>query len=112
MSYYLFLDDYRYPGDVNWVNIPKQSYIIVRSYDEFKSCITERGLPEYVSFDHDLEARHYEGDYSTPTGLECAMFLVDFCKRNGYTIPKYGCHSMNPEGVYRICSYMERNRNG
>jgi len=59
MSYHLFLDDVRMPGDASWIRLPSARYDIVRSYDEFVEFIQERGVPEFVSFDHDLADEHY-----------------------------------------------------
>jgi hypothetical protein len=60
MSYYLFLDDERFPHNVTWLDIPRdRDYAIVRSYDEFVAYIEANGLPDYVSFDHDLADAHY-----------------------------------------------------
>ena len=48
----LYLDDIRIPKTEGWV--------IVRTYDEFVNWITKNGLPEEVSFDHDLaEINHH-----------------------------------------------------
>ena len=60
MSYSLFLDDCRMPHQVNWVRIPDVEYEIVRSYEDFVAKIEKKGLPEFVSFDHDLCVEHYK----------------------------------------------------
>ncbi len=63
MSYNLFLDDFRMPADVV-LYMPKCAYytdrewVIVRSYDEFVKTIEEMGIPQAVSFDHDLADEH------------------------------------------------------
>lgn len=59
MSYYLFLDDERKPGDVTWVTLPSAVYQVVRSYGEFVAHIEAHGIPAYVTFDHDLADAHY-----------------------------------------------------
>jgi hypothetical protein len=59
MSYYLFLDNMRMPGDVSWARLPGAVYKVVRSYDEFVAYINENGIPDFVSFDHDLADQHY-----------------------------------------------------
>ena len=60
-----YLDDCRTPRPNHWF-----SWEIVRSYDEFCSYITQRGMPKMLSFDHDLEHAEawlpvvgYEGIY-------------------------------------------------
>ena len=42
----LFLDDIRKPPDVDW--------FIVRNYNQFIDWIDKNGLPDIISFDHDL----------------------------------------------------------
>ena len=53
----LYLDDVRNPKSDGWV--------IVRTYDDFKSWITENGLPDEISFDHDLS----DDDDTNKSGL-------------------------------------------
>ena len=60
MSYYLFLDDERIPGNVTWITMPgDRAYQIVRNYDQFVQHITTNGVPDFVTFDHDLADEHY-----------------------------------------------------
>jgi len=119
MSYHLFLDDVRMPGDVSWVELPRDKpYEIVRSYDEFVSCIAQNGLPRFVAFDHDLADQHYvamllesqgkHADYGPEkSGYDCAKWLVNFCDEQGAKFPGYAVHSMNPAGVENIINYIE-----
>ncbi len=78
MSYYLFLDDIRYPHQAtihssevetehfiipapslqSISQIPDGSWEVVRSYNQFVAIIEARGLPKAVSFDHDLHDEH------------------------------------------------------
>jgi hypothetical protein len=103
MDYKLFLDDYRNPANVKWINIPSGPYTIVRNYDEFVNTISELGIPEHVSFDHDLADNHYENDFSNEkTGLECAEWLINTCQDLGQKFPTFTVHSMNPVGSLRI----------
>ena len=123
MSYYLFLDDLRNPSDVSWVQIPRDRiYDIVRSYEEFVSCVNRIGLPDFVTFDHDLADEHYvamlaecEGKKDVYYGVEksgydCAKWLVDYCVDNGAKFPDYMVHSMNPIGRERIDAYIANAR--
>jgi hypothetical protein len=115
MSYNLFLDDFRNPGMVSWIELPNLEYITVKNYEEFVSYITANGLPNFVAFDHDLCEEHYNCavtqemyDYgSIPTGLECAKFLVEYCVTNKYKLPEFIIHSANPAGVTRIQNYLD-----
>jgi hypothetical protein len=79
----LYLDDIRNPQSPGWS--------IVRSYEEFCSFITEFGVPELISFDHDL------GD-GVPTGMDCAKWLVE----NEYPVKQINVHSANPVGRANI----------
>lgn len=114
MSYYLFLDDERKPSNVTWIPMPNVLWTIVRNYDQFVSMIEERGIPEFISFDHDLADEHYvaylEGrsDYGPEkTGYDCAKWLVDHCLEKEAPIPNYQVHSLNHIGRENINSYLE-----
>lgn len=101
MSYHLFLDDIRMPGDVTWIELPSAKYVVVRSYDEFCACITANGLPDHISFDNDLADLEKEG-------IDCAKWLVDeildghLKGRFTYTI-----HSRNPVAAEWIAQYLK-----
>lgn len=124
MKYNLFLDDVRnpkrsmdYTKNGIYFNL---EWEIVRSYDTFVKFITENGLPELVSFDHDLaEAHYHESMYeggkiymkyletiSEKTGMDCAKWLVDYCIDNGKSFPNWLVHSMNPVGKENITAYI------
>lgn len=125
MSYKLFLDDVRTPDQVKWVRLPAGPYVVVRSYQEFVNKIMQQGVPEFVSFDHDLADEHYaigsrhvdslidnnifNHDYGVEkTGFDCARWLVDYCIEQGCKFPNYAIHSMNPVGVERISMYISQ----
>jgi hypothetical protein len=118
----LFLDDMRIPIDCAtymWqrgVNctIYREDWEIVRSYKEFKEWILKNGLPEFISFDHDL-ADVEELKENLPitdwfdldgnkewTGMDCAHFLVDYCIDNDLVLPNFAVHSANPAGTENI----------
>ena len=117
MYYNLFLDDIRFPKDVTWVELPLVKWTIVRNYKEFVYTIKINGLPNFVSFDHDLSSMHYTdvfngsklnySAYTEKTGYECAKFLVEYCITNNLKFPNYTIHSMNPIGKQNIISYVE-----
>lgn len=114
----LFLDDFRVPLDAYklWLKemySNNEDWNVVKSYDEFVSYIETNGLPEVVSFDHDLGIEHYtaqpEIDYSKyteKTGYDCAKWLVEYCMNNKVPIPEYHCHSQNPVGKHNIMSLL------
>lgn len=60
----------------------------VKNIDEFKNFILTNGVPDFVSFDRDLGT-------APITGMDCAKWLVDYCKENGVKFPKYFVHSAN-----------------
>ena len=117
-TYSLFLDDTRTPEAVTWVQLPRGPWVVVRSYAEFVRIVEERGLPAYVSFDHDLA----DDRQSTPaigttapfgggrTGADCALWLAERCVAASAPLPGYGIHSMNPIGQALIASIMETAR--
>lgn len=123
MSYFLFLDDIRKPSDVKWIILPAANWVIVRSYDEFVKALNERGIPEFITFDHDLAEEHYrpsmynpdrhysnyytDGTFKEKTGFHCAQFLVEKCIAEGKKLPRCACHSMNPIGRENILSLIQ-----
>lgn len=97
----LYLDDMRTPL--------ARGIDVVRNYDEFVRYLEENGIPELVSFDHDLSDEHYmpESEWGKPldyssykekTGLDCARYLIE----NNLPIKRWGVHSMNAVGKRNI----------
>jgi len=84
----LFLDDVREAPDGSWH--------VVRSYDEFVRYIEAHGMPDEISFDHDL------GD-GVPSGMDCAKWLVETER----PVPRFTVHSANPPGRMNIFSLLE-----
>lgn len=121
MSYHLLLDDIRNLEDVKnyklLPNVESSKWIIVRSYKEFVDIITLRGVPQFVSLDHDLADIHYGhglnndeipyNSYKEKTGYDAAKWLVNYCMERGIKHPPYVVHSMNPIGKSNIESYIE-----
>lgn len=103
----LFLDDIRTPSDCvsymgDWgidVNIYQGDWFIVRSYDEFTNWITLNGLPDIISFDHDLGDMNGENEL---TGMDCAKWLVNYCIDYNVKLPEFIIHSANPSGRVNI----------
>lgn len=111
MSYNLFLDDVRQPSDVTWTDIPDGPWSVVRNYADFVRAVENRGMPDHISFDHDLAEEHYQnqlgGKFTEKTGLDCAKWLTEHCMTFGYRLPAYSVHSMNPVGKERIKAFLE-----
>ena len=111
----LYLDDVRTPTET----IPGyHPWNVVRNYDEFTKWITENGIPDLVSFDHDLGEEHMNDyynqvatqgfqnpnydSYNEKTGLHCAGWLVDFCQETKQSLKGCCVHSHNPIGAKNI----------
>ncbi len=119
--YNLFLDDERMPKNA-FTYTKNQLYldldwVVVRNYDEFVSYIKENGMPDLISFDHDLADVHYsmndritEDDYDIveeKTGYHCAKWLINLCMDENLNLPNYMVHSMNNVGRRNIISIIE-----
>jgi len=132
MSYKLFLDDVREPvecasymhkriGKANPIYL--EEWVIARNYDEFVDIITTLGLPDVVSFDHDLADEHYDLEkmnnkeeysklyesFQEKTGYDAVKWLVDYHMENfntRITFPVWLIHTMNPSGYENIKSYI------
>lgn len=129
MKKYLFLDDLRYPKEAHTYTgkriFIKKKWDIVRNYNQFVEYIEKNGLPDFISFDHDLADTHYTPEeywddyeankayqeslvHNEKTGYECAKWLIDYCIDNGYKLPEFYCHSMNPVGRDKINSILNQ----
>ena len=120
MKYNLFLDDFRMPEDVFFYTAlalyNKTEWIIVRNYNEFVKCVEENGIPEIVSFDHDLADVHYQqqsniqyhDDTEEKTGYHCAKWMINYCLDHNLPIPRMNLiHSMNTVGAQNIQSLFD-----
>lgn len=91
----LYIDDERYPRtDRNWT--------IARNAFQAKHLVTTNGVPDYISFDHDLG----EGE----TGYDFAKWLLEYLNDNDLTLPEnfdYNVHSANPVGAKNIAALMD-----
>lgn len=73
----------------------------VKTLTEFVNYIKTNGVPEFISFDRDLPmAPGYDGK----SGSDCARWLSEYCKKNGFRIPKYFIHSANINAYDEITS--------
>lgn len=134
MSYNIYLDDWREPLHTLLSKKPyrlkqvisSHTWQIVRSYAEFVDVIEKKGLPDIISFDHDLGKDTYfiptekliaslkeiQIDYDRYedfelTGYHCAKWLVEYCIKNYKPLPEYIIHSDNEVGSENIRSYLE-----
>jgi hypothetical protein len=89
----LFLDDYRWPEQVKWVNLPDVKWTRMPSSHDFKAQIEESDeLPIMISFDHDLE--EFDNGRET-TGFDCLQWLVLFCRMQRKPLPVCHFHSFD-----------------
>ena len=127
----LFLDDQRNPEHaylhldssassvslVEHSGIHQDDWVIARTYEEFVKCITKLGLPDVVSFDHDLDDEHIKhyfmvtqdtgiieyGNLKEKTGKHCAEYLAqEWVKQNKPKPIKTFVHSANYWGQIEI----------
>lgn len=89
----------------------QEEWVIVRSYQEFVDWILANGLPDIISFDHDLADEHYDMSktchhYKEKTGYDAAKWLVEFCIHEFLPLPECYVHSMNPIGADNIEKYL------
>jgi hypothetical protein len=114
--YNLFLDDFRDPEDcfeyMRHIPYIMEDWITVRSYDEFVKIIQEKGIPNIISFDHDLSDIHYKkqtiidySQYTEKTGYHCANWLINYCIDNKKELPAtILIHTQNHAGSLNIQS--------
>lgn len=120
MSYNLFLDDERIPeGAYRYTNMPVyilHDWIVVKNYDEFTEYIKLNGIPNMISFDHDLVYEHYNYNGQSKinynvgekTGYHCAQWLINHCLDGEISIPLVILiHSMNVSGSENIKSLFD-----
>jgi hypothetical protein len=122
----LFLDDIRMPDAafiyeeriklIDKSGIQNCEWHIVRNYEDFCEFIDTFGIPEAVSFDHDLTMefmRHYYdvtsktgvieyGNLKTKSGKHCAEYFVDKWRESGKPDVKVYIHSANRWGQIEI----------
>ena len=119
MTYELFLDDIRMPEEVfQYTAQPIYNiydWKIVRNYNEFVKCVEENGIPETISFDHDLgfdvflekDYEDYDPD-NEKNGYHCAKWLLNYCLDNELKPPiVVMIHSHNIVGSVNIKSLFE-----
>lgn len=122
---WVFLDDTRDPPE----HLSKV-FDTVRSHGEFKRWVDRYGIPDLVSFDHDLHAEHVafffeRGGFGNPpdpsneiflhpTGYDSAKWFLEACSSEGVYPRHVLVHSRNPAGSDRIFSlvtgYTQENR--
>lgn len=78
------------------------NFVWVKNIYQFIDYIEKNGIPQFVSFDHDLNNRGGGEGLSDEqklnnNGVNCAKWLVNYCKQMGHPLPKFYVHSANPK---------------
>lgn len=106
----LYLDDVRIPTSAG--------VELVRNYAEFVDYLDKKGMPDLISFDHDLAMEHYPvgenkagqklpyATYREETGLHCARFIIE----NKLPLRHWAVHSSNVQGRINIERELRRYR--
>lgn len=105
----LFLDDIRYPEDVQYDFGAYSNLVICRSMDDAVWAVALYGLPVFISFDHDLADTHYIVGDGEKTGYTFAKWFCDYVMDNDLELHEdfgFFVHSMNPVGAENIRQYM------
>jgi len=94
----LYIDDIR---------TPKTEFtVIVRTCEEGQAYVREHGMPDFISFDHDLGM--VDGK-ERKSGFDFAKWIVDSELDGEIVIPegfKFNVHSANPVGAEKIRSLL------
>lgn len=94
ISYYVFLDDERFPPNDG------KPWVIIRKFEDFIWHVARHGLPEFVSFDHDIQ--DFKDDEER-TGYTCVQWLIEYMMDNNIKKPiDFYVHSQNPIGKKNI----------
>ncbi len=108
MTWNLFIDDERWPIDATWAEWygKREDWFVARDWHEVQSLIETYGMPEFISFDHDLGP-----DDVTINGYQIAQHIVDKDIAGEWTIPEnfgFYVHSKNPIGRKNIEGLLNR----
>jgi hypothetical protein len=91
-----YLDDYRDP-DETYHDTKNVDWVVVRSYADAVDWVRANGIPEFISFDHDLG--------TDESGDTFAKFLIDSHLDGTHKFPvnfDFKVHSANPVGAANI----------
>lgn len=109
----IWLDDRRNPFSYDWYPVIQKNthdfkgepaVMWIKTYEKFCDWMSKvmddpvELFPALVCFDHDLGEEK--------TGLDCAKVLVETCMKYNMPLPKFECHSSNPDGRENILSYL------
>lgn len=107
MTWNLFIDDERTLADVTWApghvqeKYRNEEWVVCRNVQAAFDEIFNRGMPSFISFDHDLGQNELTGYDLTKVLVEDALVLED----EFYQFPQnfdFYVHSKNPIGKANI----------
>ena len=84
----------------NVFNRYNPNFIWVKNLKEFEDYIINNGLPNMVSFDHDIKPKNFQEEHEN--GADVANWLVNYCKQNKLKLPWCFAHSANKNGIEKI----------
>ena len=95
MTYKLFIDDERWPADDG------TEWVIARSSEDAIAAVESLGVPDFISFDHDLGGED--------TSIKFIWWMIDahLDERIASFTTQYYVHSQNPIGAANIRSLMD-----
>lgn len=107
MSWNLFIDDERWPKDATWAPhiALHDEWVIARNWEEVRGLIHNLGLPDTISFDHDLGENEPTGDRILSDMIEA--FLDGNEDYKDLTLASVFVHSQNPVGAHNISKRWE-----
>ena len=94
----IWLDDERDPTQLRWQErfpVDSPAVVWLQSFEAFAAWIEDNGLPQAISFDHDL-------GHERKSGLDAAKHLVNYCLDQDAPLPIWAVHSANPVGSENI----------
>ena len=96
MSYKLFIDDERFPVENSG------EWVIVRNSQQAIATVYQKGMPRFISFDHDLGGDDTSMNFVRRLLEELLDGMLAFPVDFGYYV-----HSQNPVGAENIRRFME-----
>ena len=128
MKYNLFLDDERHPiKSIDYLRkidgfgelYLLEEWILVTNIEEFMHEIKTNGLPQLLSFDHDLgeiisdkdigkKRKQRKNRVLQPSGMDCAKWLTEYCMLHEMKLcSEIKVHSANPQVAENIRSLLD-----
>jgi len=129
-TYNIFLDDSRNTTEAFYkFNNPiyRNDIVTIKSYKDFVEHIetqfTKDGsYPGFISFDYHLsnvtmqvtedKTIFFNEECYQETGLECAIWIINFCKKHNLPVPKYFVHDDNSYGKRKITKFFTDSEKG